>query len=271
MMRLRKVIIIVLIPVVVWLITKYILRPSNARTLKSHFAHRRIAMIIAHPDDEAMFFGPTLNALRTLASQTNPGSPELPETNLRIICLSTGNADNLGEIRTGELRSSAAHFGIPPSNVIIFDDPRVQDQMGIKWPTDAIASLVGPYLMDVDVVITFDNGGVSGHGNHMSINDFAREFLIGQGESSREVWVLKSTSILRKYISFLDIPYTYISNHFFHGGSKSERSLVLVSDVREYANTRDAMTKAHKSQMRWFRWGWISLSRYMVVNDLHLL
>jgi len=30
------------------------------------------------------------------------------------------------------------------------------------------------------------------------------------------------------------------------------------------------MTTAHKSQMRWFRWGWIVLSRYMVVNDLKL-
>jgi N-acetylglucosaminylphosphatidylinositol deacetylase len=28
------------------------------------------------------------------------------------------------------------------------------------------------------------------------------------------------------------------------------------------------MTTAHESQMRWFRWGWISLSRYMVLNDL---
>lgn len=28
------------------------------------------------------------------------------------------------------------------------------------------------------------------------------------------------------------------------------------------------MTTAHVSQMRWFRWGWIGLSRYMVVNDL---
>ncbi|KAK9353065.1 putative deacetylase LmbE-like domain-containing protein [Lipomyces doorenjongii] len=271
MMRFRKLIIIILIPVLAWLITKYVLRPPNVRTLSSHFAHKRIAMIIAHPDDEAMFFGPTLNALRQLAIQTNLGSPALPETNLRILCLSTGNADSLGETRTGELRSSAAHFGIPPSNVIIFDDPRVQDQMGVKWPTDAIASLVGPHLTDVEVVITFDNGGVSGHGNHMSLNIFAREFLSGQGEIQREVWMLKSTSILRKYVSFLDIPYTYVSNHMFNRNSKTERSLVLVSDVREYANTRDAMTQAHKSQMRWFRWGWISLSRYMVVNDLHLL
>ena len=29
-----------------------------------------------------------------------------------------------------------------------------------------------------------------------------------------------------------------------------------------------AMTRAHVSQMRWFRWGWIGVSRYMVVNDL---
>ncbi|KAK9242774.1 putative deacetylase LmbE-like domain-containing protein [Lipomyces tetrasporus] len=268
-MRLRKIIIIILIPVLIWLITKYVLRPPNARTLSSHFAHKRIAMIIAHPDDEAMFFGPTLHALRQLAIQTNTESPALPETNLRILCVSTGNAENLGETRSGELRASAAHFGVPPSNVIIFDDPRVQDQMGVKWPTNAIASLVEPYLTDVDVVITFDHEGVSGHGNHISLNSFAQEYLSRQGDSQREVWVLKSTSIFRKYISFFDIPCTYVSNHFF--SSHEERSLVVVSDVREYASTRDAMTQAHKSQMRWFRWGWISLSRYMVVNDLHLL
>jgi N-acetylglucosaminylphosphatidylinositol deacetylase len=33
---------------------------------------------------------------------------------------------------------------------------------------------------------------------------------------------------------------------------------------------QQAMTGAHKSQMRWFRWGWVGLSRYMVVNDLKL-
>jgi len=28
------------------------------------------------------------------------------------------------------------------------------------------------------------------------------------------------------------------------------------------------MTTAHKSQMVWFRYGWIWNSRYMIVNDL---
>lgn len=37
-----------------------------------------------------------------------------------------------------------------------------------------------------------------------------------------------------------------------------------------YSTAWNAMTMAHKSQMVWFRYGWITLSRYMVVNDLRL-
>ncbi|KAK9469302.1 putative deacetylase LmbE-like domain-containing protein, partial [Lipomyces arxii] len=266
-MRMRRLIALISIPLFLWLITKYVLKPHTARVLNSHFAHKRIALIIAHPDDEAMFFGPTLNALRKLAVKTNTGISSLPETSLRIICLSTGNAENIGDTRVGELKASAARFGISPANVFVFDDARVQDEMGARWPVDAIAQLVGPYLADIDVVITFDQGGVSGHSNHISLSSFALEYIVSHGQGQREVWALQSSSILRKYVSFIDIPFTYIYNLLF---VSTHRSLVIASDVREYANTRDAMTKAHKSQMRWFRWGWISLSRYMVVNDLQL-
>jgi N-acetylglucosaminylphosphatidylinositol deacetylase len=30
------------------------------------------------------------------------------------------------------------------------------------------------------------------------------------------------------------------------------------------------MISAHQSQMVWFRYGWITLSRYMYINDLRL-
>ena len=30
------------------------------------------------------------------------------------------------------------------------------------------------------------------------------------------------------------------------------------------------MTRAHRSQMVWFRYGWITFSRFMVMNDLWL-
>jgi N-acetylglucosaminylphosphatidylinositol deacetylase len=46
--------------------------------------------------------------------------------------------------------------------------------------------------------------------------------------------------------------------------------LLFLSGIGEVRIAQQAMTTAHKSQMRWFRWGWIGLSRYMVVNDLKL-
>lgn len=46
--------------------------------------------------------------------------------------------------------------------------------------------------------------------------------------------------------------------------------LLLVNTPAQTRIAQKAMTHAHVSQMRWFRWGWIGLSRYMVINDLVL-
>lgn len=53
-------------------------------------------------------------------------------------------------------------------------------------------------------------------------------------------------------------------------GGNGGGGIVLVSSPGEYRKAQKAMTEAHVSQMRWFRWGWIGLSRYMVINDLVL-
>jgi N-acetylglucosaminylphosphatidylinositol deacetylase len=44
----------------------------------------------------------------------------------------------------------------------------------------------------------------------------------------------------------------------------------LVGGRQSASTARQAMTEAHKSQMVWFRWGWILTSRYMVINELQL-
>jgi N-acetylglucosaminylphosphatidylinositol deacetylase len=44
--------------------------------------------------------------------------------------------------------------------------------------------------------------------------------------------------------------------------------LLFVSSPVGYRRAQKAMTTAHESQMRWFRWGWITMSRYMIINDL---
>ena len=53
------------------------------------------------------------------------------------------------------------------------------------------------------------------------------------------------------------------------GGGSSSGEAPGSQDAQEtYGTARRAMTEAHKSQMVWFRWGWILFSRYMYINDL---
>lgn len=51
-------------------------------------------------------------------------------------------------------------------------------------------------------------------------------------------------------------------------GGKIPQRILFVSDPAQWRVGQKAMTRAHQSQMRWFRWGWIGVGRYMVVNDL---
>lgn len=53
-------------------------------------------------------------------------------------------------------------------------------------------------------------------------------------------------------------------------GAGFPEGLLFVNTPAQTRIAQKAMTHAHMSQMRWFRWGWIGLSRYMVLNDLVL-
>lgn len=69
---------ILLIPIllaIAWMYTAYIARASSPI-----FRNKRICLLIAHPDDEAMFFSPTLLAL----TDQDLGN------HVKILCLSTG-------------------------------------------------------------------------------------------------------------------------------------------------------------------------------------
>ncbi|XP_076398706.1 N-acetylglucosaminyl-phosphatidylinositol de-N-acetylase isoform X3 [Peromyscus maniculatus bairdii] len=73
-------------------------------------AGSRALLVIAHPDDEAMFFAPTVLGLARL------------EQRVFLLCFSTGNYYNQGEIRKKELLQSCDVLGIPPPNVTIIDN-----------------------------------------------------------------------------------------------------------------------------------------------------
>lgn len=88
------------VPAVLLLLYAYTAAAARARfpTLWG----RRVCLLIAHPDDEAMFFAPAVLSL------TRPASGN----SVRILCLSTGDADGLGDTRRRELRKSARLLGV---------------------------------------------------------------------------------------------------------------------------------------------------------------
>lgn len=142
----------------------------------------------------------------------------------------------------------------------------------------------------IDILITFDRHGISSHPNHISLHHGAIAWLTNmmKGKEGWEcpvtLYTLTSTNIFRKYISVLDAPFTMLEcvlasmrgaggggrlgGRKERGGKETPRRLMFLSDVSGYRTAQKAMTAAHKSQMRWFRWGWIGVGRYMVVNDL---
>jgi hypothetical protein len=71
----------------------------------------------------------------------------------------------------------------------------------------------------------------------------------------QEVLLLRSTSLLRKYTSFVDAAWTSLFHRHF-----------VLSSVDEYWLAKQAM-EAHSSQYLWFRRAYVLLSRYMFANS----
>eukprot|EP00747_Dinoflagellata_sp_TGD_P079222 gnl/TRDRNA2_/TRDRNA2_160426_c0_seq1.p1 gnl/TRDRNA2_/TRDRNA2_160426_c0~~gnl/TRDRNA2_/TRDRNA2_160426_c0_seq1.p1 ORF type:complete len:335 (-),score=40.46 gnl/TRDRNA2_/TRDRNA2_160426_c0_seq1:35-1039(-) len=119
---------------------------------------RRAVLVVAHPDDEAMFFWPTLLQLQRERVPTS------------VLCLSTGDADGLGTFRSAEMSRSCRRLGIEGDDLRILDMEEFQDGMEEVWCHDAISTQVLDFVRDreANLVITFDGTGVSGHPNHIA-------------------------------------------------------------------------------------------------------
>lgn len=226
--------------------------------------NKRILLLIAHPDDEAMFFAPTLLSITQPALQNH----------VRILCLSQGN---IGEIRKHELVKSALHLGIKSEDdVTVLNDDRFRDSMVLRWDRVEISRAIQQHVtvnkgsdINVDIIITFDDKGVSAHANHISLYHGATRFIQNINgrqtslEKPIELWTLATVDIVRKYISMLDIAFTMLIN------TPSKTTMVFVNTPNLFIRAQQAMTDCHQSQMLWFRWSWIALSRYMTVNHLN--
>ncbi|NXD23276.1 PIGL acetylase, partial [Spelaeornis formosus] len=181
----------------------------------------------------------------------------------------SGNFYNQGEIRKKELEQSCCVLGIPASDITVIDHRDLPDDPAVDWDTQLLATLVLKHIeaKNINLVVTFDAGGVSGHANHISLYtaDTLQEFccfeifLIFLCVGCR-VLLLESVNLFRKYISFLDVLISCLL----------PRDALFILTEEETERAKRAM-RCHRSQLLWFRQLYLLFSRYLVVNSLRLL
>ncbi|NXD64924.1 PIGL acetylase, partial [Eolophus roseicapillus] len=174
----------------------------------------------------------------------------------------SGNYYDQGEIRKKELEQSCLLLGIHASDVTVIDHRDLPDNPAVEWDTQLLAAFVLKHIEanNINLVVTFDAGGVSGHANHISLYTALRYIFILFLCVGCRVLVLESVSIFRKYISILDVLISYLL--------PSDALFILTEEETEQA--KRAM-RCHHSQLLWFRHIYMLFSRYMVINSLRLL
>lgn len=199
-----------------------------------------VVFVFAHPDDETMFFLPTILQLKAM------------NVKFRLLCLSNGNFDRLGHKRVKELKSVAKYLGAVSCDII--DEPKLADGP-VYWEAQHVAKAVELYLKkhsSIRMVFTFDDYGVSGHPNHISVS---RGILAAK--LSQPVYALKSVSIFRKYFPLLDSLCCLLF------GTSEDLLAVNVWDPLQSLKTM----LLYESQNVWYRKLFSLFSRYSYTNE----
>ena len=181
--------------------------------------HVATLLVTAHPDDEAMFFVPTIDSL-----QRHLRDGDEKQEDIALLCLSVGGADGLGNIRRRELIDSAVGvLGFASNLVESVDDPRLQDGPKERWDPSAVAEKIARFVEEKLsrsnhlTIVTFDSYGVSGHPNHGACLEGVKEYLRVLSRKQQglrrtvQAWELESVGLARKYSFLLDPLFVWIA------------------------------------------------------------
>ena len=198
-------------------------------------------LVIAHPDDECLFFSPILLSIHS---------------NTYILCLSNGNNH-----RSDELRRSCIHLRIKDYK-IIDDQINLKDDMEVSWSSDAILGHVNQSIRqwNISTIISFDQYGISGHKNHSAIY-YA---LLKLSRTSQIHFLsLQTLPIYQKYFTLLEFIRFYFTK-------KTTNIKTFILPVKDTLIPYKAMFE-HRSQLVWFRFLYLCFSRYIWINDFRVI
>lgn len=244
------------------------------------------ALIIAHPDDESMFFLPSLRDLKASGGT------------VWIICLTNGDYDGLGETREVEMLNAGRLLDIDRV-IIIKGNNRMKDHPSERWNIQEVQQEIQKALEREIVaeaatgktqcyrkiqLITFDEFGVSGHVNHIDahygVKELAKEGTlsikndISVQQIPLEAWALVTErNILRKYVPFVSWFLLILSLCF--GVAINPRPHAPHDQRRVYRLHKPLLNwvamQTHQSQFVWYRRLFVVFSCYTYVNTLQVI
>ncbi|KAJ7056040.1 LmbE-like protein [Mycena amicta] len=230
-----------------------LLRPRTVCSFGNAAHEERALLLTAHPDDETFFFSPTLTALSHMQ--------EIGRLrHLLVVCLSTGNAKGLGDVRKQEFGQALEIFGIRQRSRFILDHPYLQDNKSATWDPAVIADQLHPLVAEYNIttILTFDAHGITGHPNHWSAFAGAaylvRALPFSPPTTRPRLFALHS----RPATKHLGPLAAFMSSRY--------RGPVFIASSRDYITALRAMIQ-HPSQLRLLSFLKGLFSRYLWVNE----
>ena len=206
-----------------------------------------VLLVTAHPDDEVMFFLPTLLQLRQQGRE------------VYLLCLSKGREE--GTVREKELEHSCRGLGLHGPLVGPFRDGPDE-----RWPAPLVAAWVDKGVAAaggrVRAVLTFDAGGVSGHPNHAACSAGVRAWQQGPGGGGAVLELRSAALWAGKYLGSLGAAATLLL--------QSEPDACFYVPGQPLALWR-RMRESYSSQLTWYRQLYALASRYAVINSYTLV
>jgi LmbE family N-acetylglucosaminyl deacetylase len=124
---------------------------------------REVLAVCAHPDDESFGLGAVLAAF----SQQG--------TRVRVLCFTHGEASTLGQThrclgqaRAEEFRAAAEVLGVHRAELLSYPDGRLGDVS-----PGELAGLAADAVAGADLLLVFDQGGITGHPDHCRATEAA--------------------------------------------------------------------------------------------------
>ena len=153
------------------------------------FSNKKVLFVTAHPDDETLFFGSLINKLGN---------------NSHILCLSNGNYKKNGNLREKELIEACKIYRCDKNVTILCDI--FEDNPTELWNPYLISKYIHNSVINynIDIIITFDEYGISNHLNHISCYFGVEYYLKYVSNSNIEVYKLVTLN------KFYFLPFTFL-------------------------------------------------------------